>query len=60
MHVTPKRGSLHETEFIAPHTREGETVYLVGYIFESDTIKLDEQKLFSQLAEDIRETATWR
>lgn len=27
-------GSLHETEFIAPHTREGKQVYLIGYIFE--------------------------
>jgi hypothetical protein len=28
-------GSLHETEFIAPRTREGKQVYLVGYIFET-------------------------
>lgn len=30
-----EEGSLHETEFIAPHTREGKQVYLVGYIFET-------------------------
>ena len=30
-------GSLHETEFINPHTREtGEPVYLVGYVFEQE------------------------
>jgi hypothetical protein len=31
-------GSLHETEFIAPHTRgeDSQQVYLVGYIFEKD------------------------
>lgn len=26
-------GSLHETEFIATHTREGEPVFLVGYLY---------------------------
>jgi len=36
-------GSLHETEFIAPYTREGEPTYLVGYIFENDNLKLDRQ-----------------
>ncbi|MCP4165885.1 MAG: CRISPR-associated protein [Chloroflexi bacterium] len=29
-----EEGSLHETEFIAPTTREGKSVYLLGYIFE--------------------------
>jgi hypothetical protein len=29
-------GSLHETEFIAPAIRDGEPVYIVGYIFEKD------------------------
>jgi len=29
-----EEGSLHETEFIAPRTREGDSVYLVGYIIE--------------------------
>ncbi len=31
---TAEEGSLHETEFIAPTTRDGQPVYLVGYIFE--------------------------
>ena len=29
-------GSLHETEFIAPATRDGQPVKLVGYIFEKE------------------------
>jgi hypothetical protein len=33
-------GSLHETEFIAPKTRDGQPVYLVGYFFEKDTCQL--------------------
>jgi hypothetical protein len=32
-----EEGSLHETEFIAPYTRNKEQVYLVGYIFEKDS-----------------------
>lgn len=33
-------GSLHETEFIAPRTRDGEPVFLVGYFFAKDTCQL--------------------
>ncbi len=35
-HNTALEGSLHETEYIAPVTREGEPVYLVGFIFEKN------------------------
>jgi hypothetical protein len=31
-----KDGSLHETEYMAPKTREGKQVYLTGYIFEHE------------------------
>lgn len=31
-----EEGSLHETEFIAPRTREGKQVYLLGYIFQRE------------------------
>lgn len=31
-----EEGSLHETEFIAPRTREGKPVYLIGYIFQRE------------------------
>lgn len=39
-------GSLHETEFIAPHTRDNEPkqVYLVGYIFKKDSCNLDDRR----------------
>ncbi len=39
-----RAGSLHETEFIAPYTRNKEQVYLVGYIFEKDS-RQDTDKL---------------
>ncbi len=48
-------GSLHETEFIAPYTRnstsdeESVPVYLVGYIFEQDTCNLSWQRALSKL-----------
>jgi hypothetical protein len=36
-----EEGSLHETEFIAPHARDGLPVFLFGYIFESQRCALD-------------------
>jgi len=42
-------GSLHETEYIAPYTREGQQVYLVGYIFEKDTCNLNWQSALGKL-----------
>lgn len=33
-------GSLHETEFISPVTRDDEPVYIVGYIFEREKCSL--------------------
>jgi len=42
-------GSLHETEYIAPYTREEQQVYLVGYIFEKDTCNLDWQSTLDKL-----------
>jgi hypothetical protein len=41
-------GSLHETEFIAPHTREGKQVYVVGYILEIGGLQNDEQNPLSK------------
>lgn len=35
-HNRAEEGSLHETEYIAPQTREGKPVYLLGYIFERE------------------------
>lgn len=31
-----EEGSLHETEYIAPHTRDGKPVYLLGYFLEQE------------------------
>lgn len=31
---TAEEGSLHEIEYLAPYTRQGESVFLVGYVFE--------------------------
>lgn len=39
-HNTALQGSLHETEFIAPTTRDGDPVRLIGYIFERDGCSL--------------------
>ncbi|MFO3796680.1 MAG: RAMP superfamily CRISPR-associated protein, partial [Anaerolineales bacterium] len=36
-----EEGSLHETECINPYTREGEAVYLVGYLFEKQGCPLE-------------------
>ena len=33
--------TLHETEFIAPHTRNNDPVYLLGYVFARDDCKLE-------------------
>ena len=41
-------GSLHETEFIAPRTREGKQVYLVGYIFETVGLQNDQTNSLSK------------
>ncbi|MCI0488664.1 MAG: CRISPR-associated protein [Blastocatellia bacterium] len=44
-----EEGSLHETEFISPYTREGKPVYLVGYIFARDDCKLEWKEILSNL-----------
>ena len=41
-------GSLHETEFIAPYTRDEEPVYLIGYIFENDSLKHDNPSMLDK------------
>ena len=35
-----EESSLHETEFIAPQTRDGDPVYLLGYVFVQEGCKL--------------------
>jgi hypothetical protein len=41
--------SLHETEFIAPYTRNGQPVYLIGYVFELDGCQLDWQNILGRI-----------
>lgn len=42
-------GSLHETEFISPRTRDGQQVYLVGYFFKKDSCELEWEIALSKL-----------
>ncbi|MFN3743008.1 MAG: CRISPR-associated protein [Anaerolineales bacterium] len=44
-----EEGSLHETECISPYTRQGERVYLVGYIFEKEDCSLQWRKACEQI-----------
>ena len=41
--------SLHETEFIAPSTRDGQPVYVVGYVFEREGCPFDWQKTIHRI-----------
>ncbi len=38
---TAEEGTLHETEYISPKTRNGNQVYLIGYIIEKDGCNLN-------------------
>ncbi|HXF70256.1 MAG TPA: hypothetical protein VNK89_10670 [Thermoflexus sp.] len=44
-----EEGTLHETEYIAPYTRDGAPVFLVGYIFEHDGCTLPWFKVLGRL-----------
>lgn len=44
-----EEGSLHETEYLAPYTRQGEPVYLVGYLFEREGGSLKWRQALSRL-----------
>lgn len=48
-HNRAAEGSLHETEYIAPQTRDGEPVSLLGYIFEQEGCNLKWQEALSRL-----------
>ncbi len=52
-------GSLHETEFIAPHTRYNQPVNLVGYIFERDDCTLPWRDALSKLQIGGERTYGW-
>lgn len=54
-----EEGSLHETEFIAPVTRDGEPVYLVGYICEQEGCTLPWRQALSRLQAGGERTYGW-
>jgi len=54
-----EEGSLHETEFIAPVTRDGQPVYLVGYIFERQGCALRWQEALPWLQLGGERTYGW-
>jgi len=54
-----EEGSLHETEFIAPTTRDGQQVYLVGYIFEQTGCSLPWRRALGRLQLGGERTYGW-
>ena len=54
-----EESSLHETEFIAPYTRDDQPVNLVGYIFERDDCDLPWQKALPNLQLGGERTYGW-
>lgn len=54
-----KEGSLHETEYIAPKTREGKQVYLIGYVFEHEDCKLNWKAALPKLQIGGERTYGW-
>ncbi len=56
---TALEGSLHETEYIAPVTREGAQVYLVGFIFEKNGCSLNWKVALNRLQLGGERTYGW-
>ncbi len=56
---TALEGSLHETEYIAPVTREGEPVYLVGFLFEKSGCSLNWRDALNRLQLGGERTYGW-
>ncbi|WP_214079385.1 RAMP superfamily CRISPR-associated protein [Mesotoga sp.] len=52
-------GSLHETEYIAPRTRDGKQVYLIGYIFEHKDCRLNWKDALTKLHIGGERTYGW-
>lgn len=48
-HNRAEEGSLHETEYIAPQTRDGKPVYLLGYFFEQEGCALPWREALNHL-----------
>lgn len=58
-HNSAEDGSLHETEFIAPTTRDSQAVNLVGYIFERDDCALPWRDALDRLQLGGERTYGW-
>lgn len=58
-HNTALQGGLYETEFIAPTTRDGDPVRLIGYIFERDGCSLPWRAALSRLQLGGERTYGW-
>jgi hypothetical protein len=58
-HNTALHGSLHETEFIAPTTRDDDPVYMIGYVFERDDGSLSWHTALSRLQLGGERTYGW-
>lgn len=52
-------GSLHETECITPYTRDGESVYLLGFVFERADCELNWRTALSRLQIGGERTRGW-
>jgi len=52
-------GSLHETEYIAPKTRDGKQVYLIGYVFEHKDCKVNWRAALPKLQIGGERTYGW-
>jgi len=58
-HNTALQGGLYETEFIAPTTRDGDPVRLIGYIFEHDGCPLPWREALPRLQLGGERTYGW-
>lgn len=54
-----KESSLHETEYISPRTRDGNQVYLIGYIFERNDWNLKWGNVLSEIQLGGERTYGW-
>lgn len=52
-------GKLHETEYISPRTRDGQPVYLIGYIMERDGTEIEWRSVLNYLQFGGERGAGW-
>lgn len=56
---TAETGKLHETEYISPVTRDGQPVYLIGYIVEKDGTEIEWRRVLNHLQFGGERNAGW-